>query len=126
MRRGFTLIELLIVVIIIAILAAVGVPQFFQAAGKAQENRAKSNLGEIRKVELAYQSVNGAWDAFAATTTVSLTADLDNDGNIDIQIGFTDPNYNYSVAGGIATATAIPTNLGGPYTVNLSTGLTNW
>ncbi len=125
-RKGFTLIELMIVVIIIAILAAVGIPQFFKAAGKAQENRAKHNLGEIRKVELAYQSVMGAWSAFGATTTVSLNADLDNDGVIDVQVSFNDPNYNYSVVGNIATAAALKAGLTTPYTMNLDTGVANW
>ena len=133
-RKGFTLMELIIVVIIIAILAAIGLPQFFQAAGKAKVSKARSNLGEIRRVQLAFESVSGSWIAIAATQTVTLRVDVDNADNdnnhatgVDIQLTFYDNDYTYARGGDVITATprdagaGLPTN-----TMNLRTGVANW
>jgi type II secretion system protein G len=54
-RQGFTLIELLIVVAIIAILAAIAVPNFLVAQTRAKVARAKSDLRTISTALDAYR-----------------------------------------------------------------------
>lgn len=123
-RKGFTLMELIIVIIIIAILAAIGLPQFMSAAAKAKMSRAKSNLGKIREVELAIEAVNGAFTDFTVTQTVALAADLDSDSTNDVVLNFYDDIYTYAVASSVATATTAATGCTSPLSINLSTGVT--
>ena len=53
-EKGFTLIELLIVVAIIAILAAIAVPNFLEAQMRAKVSRAKSDMRSISVGQESY------------------------------------------------------------------------
>jgi type II secretion system protein G len=53
-RRGFTLIELLIVVAIIAILAAIAVPNFLEAQTRAKVSRLAADLRSLRTAIESY------------------------------------------------------------------------
>lgn len=52
--NGFTLIELMIVVAIIAILAAIAIPNFLSFVSQTRRSEVKSNLEAIYKAELSY------------------------------------------------------------------------
>lgn len=53
-KKGFTLIELMIVVSIIAILAAIAIPNFMSARDRAKRASCAQSLGAIRKVMEMY------------------------------------------------------------------------
>ena len=64
-KKGFTLIELLIVVAIIAILAAIAVPNFLEAQVRSKVSRMKANL---RTVATALESYMVDHNHYPATT----------------------------------------------------------
>jgi prepilin-type N-terminal cleavage/methylation domain-containing protein len=70
MRKGFTLIELLIVVAIIAILAAIAVPNFLEAQTRSKVSRA---MADIRSIATALES-------YAVDNNNKYTFDLDSRG----------------------------------------------
>jgi type II secretion system protein G len=66
--RAFTLIELLIVVAIIAILAAIAVPNFLEAQVRSKVSRAKSDMRSLATALEAYRVDNRRYPAgFSAT-----------------------------------------------------------
>jgi prepilin-type N-terminal cleavage/methylation domain-containing protein len=68
--RGFTLIELLIVVIILAILAAIAIPQFTASTADAQFSALDANLATVRSALEQYrvQHTNNAYPGAVAST----------------------------------------------------------
>ncbi|MFP4382240.1 MAG: prepilin-type N-terminal cleavage/methylation domain-containing protein [Candidatus Sumerlaeia bacterium] len=60
-KRGFTLIELLIVVAIIAILAAIAVPNFLEAQVRAKVSRIKSDMRSVSVALESYAVDNGQY-----------------------------------------------------------------
>ena len=66
--RGFTLIELLIVVIILAILAAIVVPQFANTTVDAKEATLDSNLSTVRAAIEQYKVQHSVYPAAVAAT----------------------------------------------------------
>jgi general secretion pathway protein G len=66
--KGFTLIELLIVVIIIAILAAIAIPQFSNTTADAQESALDANLNNLRSaIEMFKVQHNGTLPGVSAS-----------------------------------------------------------
>jgi len=67
--EGFTLIELLIVVVIIAILASIAIPNFLAAQTRARVSRAEADL---RTIATALELYNVDWNRYPPTPLASL------------------------------------------------------
>ena len=101
-KSGFTLIELMIVVAIIAIIAAIAIPNLLRSRMQSNESAAVGNLRTICGAEVAYHSANYAYAAtFDALTTppaAGAPAFLDGAWNV-VKSG-----YNYTLGAGAGAA----------------------
>jgi prepilin-type N-terminal cleavage/methylation domain-containing protein len=96
---GFTLIELLVVVIILAILAAIVIPQFSSATTDTQESALDANLGGMRNAIELYKVQHSTYPGGVATTGGTCSA-TKGTGAINTAQAFTDHLLMYSDAAG--------------------------
>ena len=126
MKKGFTLIEIMIVVAIIAILAAVAIPNFISYRKTSQMNACIANQEQIRTACEAYYIKNGSYPTTVAMLTdvakggfmktepkcggasYTITAPTATDPQVKVECGNTDkdPNYPHAKATGTAETPA--------------------
>ena len=119
-QKGFSLVELMIVVAIIGLLAAVGVPQYQKFQARARQGEAKSSLSALYAAE---QSFFGEWNLYST--------DLRNIGfgvtgtGLRYVTGFTATACTgYSTANGAPAETAANTNVRSDGTAVTNVGVT--
>ena len=71
-QQGFSLVELAVVVIIIGVLAAFGVPRFRDSVERSKASEAFNYLSAVRSAQERYHSLKGTY----ATATSDLDVDL--------------------------------------------------
>lgn len=84
-RSGFTLVEILIVVVIMAVLASVVIPQFTGSTDDAKSSTGNFNLSAMRSVIQTYRAHHDGQNPGSATGTnllTSLTKKSNKDGSI--------------------------------------------
>jgi prepilin-type N-terminal cleavage/methylation domain-containing protein len=94
-KQGFTLVEIMIVVAIIGLLAAIGIPSILNAYSTSQKKAKARNIAEVEKAKgvmtLPAGTVPGACDATTddtwATIETNLWAALNIDSETDLEVG---------------------------------------
>ena len=130
MKKGFTLIEIMVVIVIMGVLAAVGVPKLFAMIAKAKASEAPTAAGVYIHLQEAYQAdktVIGSWKniGYEAPGTNGVSSyfkykscadeDIVYDGNQSAAIGWAvhGPLPYLSWPNGVLSTlqTSIPTNV---------------
>ena len=117
--KGFTLIELLIVVIIIAILAAIAIPQFSNTSGDAQESASIANLTTMRSaIELYRVQHNNTYPSTfqaGAAAAPACTGGVPGTGAVNTEAAFIEQLTQFTDAAGRVCSVGAPGYSYGPY-----------
>jgi len=111
--KGFTLIEIIIVVVLIALIAAFGIPGYGKLTRKSHERNAILGLTAINKANEVYEAKTGEY--YNSGGAVGLAA---INTNLSINVDALDLTYSYTGVAGSYTATAAWTG-SSPFTVGI-------
>lgn len=123
--KGFTLLELLMVVIIIAILASIALPQYLKTAERSRAAEALTMIASIRESQQRFRALNPAF----ATVAQQCNMDIDIPGSLCAGAPAASLNWTYVVndaaTGPAFNATATRIGIGANVIhIDLATGAT--
>lgn len=113
-QSGFTLVELLIVAIILAILAAIIIPQFASTTGDAQESALRANVAGLRSAIDLYRHRHGVYPGVNASAGGVCTGTAGT-GALGTQQALQDQLTRYSNSAGQTCSVADAGYAFGPY-----------
>ncbi|MGI9262646.1 MAG: type II secretion system protein [Woeseiaceae bacterium] len=113
-QGGFTLVELLIVAILLAILAAIVVPQFASTTTEAQESALRANLAAMRSAIDLYRQQHGEYPATLASSGGACTTGIGT-GGLGTQVALEDQLTRYTNQAGGSCALQEAGYAYGPY-----------
>ena len=114
-RGGFTLIELLIVVAIIAVLAAVAVPNFLEAQTRAKVSRAMTDMRALATAVESYRIDNNGYPPYGRIDTAATMQYPAASNDMNDRMAFVGPVVSTPVAYiGAVPADPFATTLQGP------------
>lgn len=113
-QHGFTLVELLIVAIILAILAAIVVPQFASTTDDAKDSSLRANLAAIRSAMDLYKQQHGEYPGVNASTGGTCTATAGT-GAAASQVAIVDQLTRFTNANGQSCSAPEAGFVFGPY-----------
>jgi len=114
-QRGFTLVELLIVVIILAILAAIIIPQFTAATDDATQSAYDTNIANIRSAIDLYRQQHQEYPGAVVSTGAGCPAGSTNVVGAVGEPALLAQLRNYTNAAGVACTGTDATFRYGPY-----------
>ena len=109
-QNGFTLIELMVVVAIVGILSAVGLPQLTKAQDRAKDATAKATLTNAAK-ECSLELINGAADGEYTFDADGPFAGVTGDCGVDETLTFTSEtgkDATVTFKGGVPGTASVP------------------
>ena len=96
-ESGFTLIELLVVVLIIGILAAIAVPQYFKVVEKGKVAEALQWVGTVQGAQESYLAQYGVYATAVSNLAVGVNTMLNNYGAPTLTSGGNPPTWTATI-----------------------------